>query len=600
MIHYRYIYIALVICFLVENSILSQSFIQKTIPALSMMSENYGNAVVDFDQDGDLDIFMVGYQSFDKSNPKSWSRLLENRGSGRLVDVTEDVGLSNQFSRPDNKDNKIGVAWGDYDADGFPDLLLTHANSFQLLKNNQGRSFSDMTLTAGLLPVVGSVYTSALWWDYNNDAHLDLYISNYQGLNTMYENQGDGTFADVGQELKLQDQGSAWSSIALDVNRDGWQDLYVINDYGLSRLYINEQGQFSEQTLTLGLRNTGNGMGASIGDYNNDGYFDIYVTNIADLLPNVLFTGTESGVYTENAHQMKVGHAGWAWGVQFFDADHDMDEDLYIVNGFNDLQFENRFYKNMLQEDGGSFIDWSVPSHTNQRGNGMGVEVFDYDDDGDLDMLVSNTNSSPYLYENIGAAGNWLKVNLQGADFNVNALGTTVRVSAGAQHIYRYHHGAAIMSQSIKPIHFGLADVEYVDSITVTWPNSNAEVYYNTAVNQSITLTEDAELRTATIDREILSDFADAQFELVRYGPNPSEGDLQFIVQTKEPGEIRGALFSLQGQCVAAFTEAAQVNQLQMIDLSIHGDQHSPIASGLYIFKIQMDRDHVIGKIVIE
>ncbi len=597
MILYRYISVILQLVCL--TSLTSQSFLEKNISVLSMMSDNYGNAVADFDGDGDLDVFIVSYESFDKSNPMSWSRLLENRGFGRLVDVTKDVGLTNQYADADVRDNKIGVSWGDYNRDGYPDLFLTHANSFQLLRNEAGKTFVDVTREARMIPEDGSVYTSSVWWDYNNDGLIDIYVSNYQGANMMFSNNGDGTFKNISSSSGLKDEGSAWCSIVYDVNEDGWQDIYVINDYGLGRLYINDQGRFTDKTKEYGMVNSGNGMGATIGDYNNDGHFDIYITNIAELLPNVLFSGSETGVFEEKAEEMNIGLADWAWGTQFFDADHDTDEDLYVVNGFNDLQYENRFFKNMQIEEGGGFIDWSASSQTNKMANGMTSEVFDYDDDGDLDILVSNTNSSPYLFENVGATGNWLKINLKGTVSNENALGAKVKVSIGDKHLYRYNHGAGIMGQSIKPVHFGLSNNKLIDSITVQWPNSEAQVFYNVDANQSITFIEQADLITSVKDDiEVIKEL-ESSFVLSSYFPNPSHGDVTFNVRTNQSGKIHLDLFSLYGSRILAKSVSAKVDQETIIEISKVKDAVS-MPSGIYMFRLRMDNDIVVGKLIIE
>ncbi len=598
MLHYKVSLHIVTLFFIVVQPVHAQVFSEKNIGAFTHLHENYGNAVADYDQDGDLDIFIVGYKSFERNNPESWSRLFENKGLGRLQDVTTDAGLSDQYTDDKLSAHKIGASWGDYNGDGFPDLFMTHANSFQLFENDGHGKFNDITEKSKLFPESASVYTSALWWDYDNDSDLDLYISNYEGNNILYTNQGNGTFENDSELTKLNDGGAAWNTITYDVNHDGWLDLYVINDYGLSRLFINEKGKsFTEQTERYGLRNTGNGMGATIGDYNNDGHFDIYVTNIAQLLPNVLFTGDNSCIFYEQAQQMDIGQADWAWGTQFFDADHDMDEDLYVVNGFGDLVYENRFFKNMLTENGGSFIDWSVQSNTNGTANGMTSEVFDYDNDGDLDILVSNTNDKPYLYENIGSRGNWIMINLEGTISNKSALGSKLRLSVDGTHLYRYHYGASIMGQSIKPVHFGLSDNKHIDSLTIYWPNSDAETFYNLDVNQTVNIIENTDMTTSTKEITNAEDIIPT-FELISFGPNPSNGEVRFVFKSTERGPLNFQLYTIDGMKV--INKTTLITPFQETTIAVTDGQSTPLSDGVYIYRAQFNDNIISGKIIVE
>ncbi|MEM9849370.1 MAG: VCBS repeat-containing protein, partial [Bacteroidota bacterium] len=286
--------LAVVLC---TSQTYAQAFQETFIRDLAKMKNNYGNAVADYDQDGDLDIFVVAYEEFERGKPETWSRLLENRGSGWFEDVTVAAGFREQYNHPNRRANKLGAAWGDYDNDGFPDLLLTHAGSVQLYHNKGDGTFEEVPAIAAMEDCPTCVNTSGLWWDYDRDGFLDFYISDYGTFspNRLYRNLGNGSFQNVTFETGLGDDRSAWSSAAFDVNRDGLLDLYINNDYGFSRLYLNEKGKtFREATNEYGLRNTGNGMGFAIGDYNNDGHFDIYVTNISELLPNPLYTGSAS------------------------------------------------------------------------------------------------------------------------------------------------------------------------------------------------------------------------------------------------------------------------------------------------------------------
>ncbi|MEN0051478.1 MAG: FG-GAP-like repeat-containing protein [Bacteroidota bacterium] len=573
----------------------AQAFQETFIRDLAKMKNNYGNAVADYDQDGDLDIFMVAYEEYERGKPETWSRLLENKGSGWFEDATETAGFREQYNDPALRANKLGAAWGDYDNDGFPDLLLTHAGSVQLFHNQQDGTFEEVPEIAAMEECPTCVNTSGLWWDYDRDGFLDFYISDYGAFspNRLYRNLGDGTFQNMTYETGLGDDRRAWSSAAFDVNGDGWLDLYVNNDYGFSRLYINEEGKtFREATYEYGLQNTGNGMGFSIGDYNNDGYFDIYVTNISELLPNPLYTGNASGVFTNEFEAQNVGYGNWAWGTHFFDADHDGDEDLYMVNGFQGLIYNNKFFKNNLAQGKEGFTDWSTQAACDGIASGMSLEVFDYDEDGDLDILVSNTDDHPYLYQNVGRSSqtNWLQVELEGTTSNRNAFGAVVKAKGKGRLHQRYHHGANIMSQSIKPVHLGLGDMKIIDTLLVIWPTGEEEAFYDVSTNQKIKIVETPKVSTATKNQ------TPNTLKINSISPNPFRDFVVIDIELTQSSELNYQLFSSTGQQVGQGNSSilpAGKNQIQWT-------VGAGLSEGLYLYQIQIGEEVKSGKLVLK
>lgn len=594
---------ACIFFFLLSLRVLSAQAFQKThVRDIAKMSNNWGNAVADYDQDGDLDIFIVAYESFHPSKPESWSRLLQNKGGGWFEDVTVSAGFAQQYSKPMARDHKIGVAWGDYDNDGYPDLFLTHEGKTQLYHNDRDGTFTDVSWSSNISPCDHCVNTSALWWDYDRDGDLDLYISDYQNPNRLFNNRGEGVFSDLTAAAKLGDPGSTWVSLSMDADRDGWLDLYVINDYGYSRFYLNKEGQsFEEATDRFGLRNTGNGMGAAIGDCNNDGYFDVYVTNIAEFQPNALFIGDPSGLFLDLHQLQQVGDADWAWGTHFFDADHDGDEDLYVVNGFGNRFYPNKFFKNKMVEGEFHFTDWSASSFADGQGQGMSMEVFDYDDDGDLDILVSNMNEAPYLYNNIGRAtgSNWLQVDLRGTISNRNAFGAILKISAGGKSFFRFHHGAGIMAQSVKPVHFGLGDVQIVDSLTVVWPNSEAETFFHIAANQKIKLIEHANLTTSTEDA-LKPGAQNPKFKLASVSPNPFSESVSIKLQAGQKGTLCAQIFNLNGRLVWERKEDVSLPGDLEITWSGMDKNGKKEAAGMYLYHIRLNEAFVSGKLILK
>ena len=592
----------LIVCLWMLQSFLihAQVFQQTEISAIQQMSNNWGTAVADYDQDGDLDIFMVAYDGFEAGQPQTWSRLLQNNGSALWVDVTLEAGLGQQYQSDSQADHKIGVAWGDYDNDGFPDLLLTHSGYIQLYHNQQDGRFEDVSQQSNINTCAQCVNTSALWWDYDNDGNLDVYISDYEHANQLYRNQGDGSFVNETEGTGVGDDGSSWCSIAFDANKDGWMDLYVVNDYGFSRLYLNDHGKlFREATQEYGLVNTGSAMGIAVGDYNSDGHFDIYVTNISEFQPNPLFRGSESGVFSNMAQEQKVGNGHWGWGTQFLDADHDGDEDIYVVNGFGSFTYSNTFFKSSWAQGVAEFTDGSAQAGCDGNAHGMGLEVFDYDSDGDLDMLVANTNGSPYLYQNTGVSGgtNWLQIDLEGSLSNRNAFGAIVKVSGSGRSLYRYHHGAGIMSQSIKPVHFGLGEMKIIDTLTVFWPGNGVEEFYDIPTNQTISIVENTKIEwdSAASEKPLLPD----DFSVRKTFPNPFEESIFIDLQTPGKGSLRFQILSSSGQMVYQEDKgpvSEKQHRLVWDGTNVKGIRQG---SGMYFYRIVLDDKLLTGKIML-
>jgi hypothetical protein len=485
------IYFSTTICFLLngQDFQLNELFSEK----LSMQFTN-GLAVADFNQDGLLDLYIVSREAFDKDKPETWNRLLRNVGNG-FIDETEKASLHIQFSDDKYAEEgiKMGASWGDYNNDGYPDLFLTNYGKDQLWRNKGDGTFEDISQKAKIEGSSDNYSSSALWWDYDNDGDLDLYVSSWQGKNRLYRNDWNDVFTDVSAQSNLEEVGRTWTSIPFDINKDGWQDIYIVNDFGENFLYQNDtKGGFIEKTRAYGLRDIGEGMGVDICDYHNDGNFDIYLTNIWQTHQNPFFVN-DGEKFTNQARLVNLGNTGWAWGIRFFDLEHDMDEDMYVVN--------QRFFEGGNPESNKLFIKteagfeekgriYGVDNQTDARG----LEVFDFNRDGDLDLFIGPWGGKPILYENrIIAKGNWLKIQLQGTESNRDALGAVVRIKTGTQLQHRLHHGANYLGQSIKPLHFGLSGHEMIEEISIYWPSGRVEKLIDIAANQTLLIIEGAQ-----------------------------------------------------------------------------------------------------------
>ncbi len=590
----------------------AQQFLEVAAQAnLTSSIHSNGHAVADYDRDGDLDIFIVARKSYLEADSATWSRLYRNGGDGIFSDVTVASGFSIQFTNPGDsgtEGQKMGAAWADYDNDGFPDLLLTHYRKVELYRNNGDGTFRDITVDAGIADCYDCYNSSALWWDLDKDGDLDLYISDWEGSNRLYQNNGDGTFIDRTDYFNLGDEGNTWTSIPIDANHDGWPDLYLANDYFRNKFYLNINGDFfMEATTAYGLEDYGNGMGIATGDYNNDGFFDIYLTNIAEFAANPLFTAQAVGDFENYAAETGVDSAGWAWGTSFLDADLDGDEDLYVVNGYIYSHHTNKFYKNMLMEGSNIFKDISEMTQADGPADAMSLTTFDYDNDGDQDMLVSNTDNTPYLYQNLSiipnrvSERNWLKVELEGTASNRDGLGTILRAYAGGMAFHRYYHGAGLLSQNLVPVHFGLGMHDMVDSLFISWPNSKQEVFYNILTNQTVLIIEHMEFigeMESPVTGLGKENTTINEHQLIIY-PNPFQNSARFEFVIAEPTFISLEVFDLHGKSIYydySSDLAPGKSYITWDGVNRYGTRLSP---GVYIYNVTISDQPYAGKIFI-
>jgi len=448
----------------------------ETTAGFNLKESTRGISVADYDGDGDLDVFIVVQQTYDSLNAKTWSKLYRNNNDGTFTDVTKDAGLDKGILA---LHNKRGASWADFNNDGLPDLLLTYQSGMQLYQNLGNGKFKDVTQSANLDVATDCEIQSAMWFDFNNDGLLDIFISGYLGCtnNRVYKNMGDGTFENVTAQMGLNTSTLSFMAIPIDVNHDGFIDVYSAVDFGKNQLFINNGGtSFTESAADYHLDSPGNNMALTTGDYNNDGIFDIFCT---DINANSLFKGNKDNTFTDEAIVNGVQNTDWAWGSKFADFDNDGDEDLYVVNGYEGVAYQNVLFKNLLVENGGGFSDISKSSKVGIDFLSECFESFDYDNDGDLDLLVSSEldGYSPVFYNNktidqtIPAGKRWFKVSLEGTKSNRNGFGASLEIRYGGKKQFRLYHGVGLFSQSIQPVHFGVGTTTQIDTLLVKWPS---------------------------------------------------------------------------------------------------------------------------------
>ncbi len=432
------------------------------------------------------------------------------------------------------------VTWVDFDNDGDNDLFVTSAVAGNKLMENIGNmTFQNITAGSGIS--TSNLYTyGASWGDYNNDGFLDVFLSNRTTIvsNKLYRNNGNGTFNDV-TLLSGIDVTPLFSfcSAFVDINNDGHQDLYVINDKvdAPNKLYKNNSdGTFTDISESSGTNIYIDAMSATIGDYNSDGFFDIYVTNNPS--GNYFFRNNGDETFTNIAGTTGTTFDSFAWGAAFFDAENDMDLDIYVSGQFDGSDpnlLSAAFYQNN-NNDAFTLNTNYFPGDTRESyANAIG----DIDNDGLLDVVVINNDDNLFLWKNITANPlNWITFSLTSTLSNKNAIGAKIEISANNQKQYRYTLcGEGYMAQYGSKIHFGVGTNTVLDYVKVNWPSGIEDVIYNVPVNQNLNITEGEN----TLGTENNS------FSKFQVYPNPVETTLH-IKSNTTVSEIE--LINMQGQ----------------------------------------------------
>jgi FG-GAP-like repeat/ASPIC and UnbV len=554
----------------------------------------HGVAVADYNNDGLIDIYFVTHTPYNPSIAGSADLLLKNNGDGTFTDVAPQLGLAGKIDTTTIIENKTrlnyGAAWGDFDNDGDVDLYLTNKGIDALYENLGDGTFRDITRQAGLATNVRES-TSAAWFDFDNDGDLDLYVSCYgkygyyaSSDNVLYRNEGNGTFVDVTANAGVGDSGFTYSTMVVDVNLDGWPDLYCVNDFGANHFYLNlGDGTFREATKECGLENDGHGMGVTLGDYDNNGLFDIYVTNIADegLEWSPLFSQIRTGVFQDVTQQTGTGITNWAWGCEFLDFDLDGDLDLYVVNGFSGNAYYNRLYRNL---GNGSFEDISAISGAGSEEEARGLSVADFNNDGRLDMVVANWRAPAELYMNSMTGGNYLKIELVGTKSNRDARGAIVSVEADNKTYFRPNDGVEFLGQSKTPLHFGLNHSTMAQRITVKWPSGLQQEFLNIPANQTITITEGSSVVTGVKQKAVSSQ--PQQFRLLANYPNPVREVTQLRFQTPTATDLSIDVYDLLGRKLATPLQGFFSAGIHTFNWQAQNQFGDPLPAGVYLIRL--------------
>jgi enediyne biosynthesis protein E4 len=496
-----------------------------------------GVALLDYDNDGRLDIFLVNGAPLadptpkgtipQKTGPQFWNRLYHQKPDGTFEDVTAKAGLQ-------GTGYGMGVAVGDYDNDGYEDLYVTAYGGNKLYHNNGDGTFTNVTQKAG---VAGSGWsTSAAWVDLDGDGFLDLVVLRYlewdfddvwcgehkEGYRAychpdffkpiaplVYHNNGDGTFTEVAQKIGMAKPGKGLGVAIADYDRDGHIDLFIANDSMAEFLYHNkgdgtfeEIGLVSEVAVDIDGR-TFAGMGTDFADFNNDGWPDIVVTDLANQR-YALYQNNGDGSFTyasstSGLGRMTVAHSGW--GVRFFDFDNDGWKDLLIAQGHDldtiEMNFPNLRYREpmlLARNTGKSFVDVSDDSGAvfKQPWVSRGLAIGDLDNDGRLDAVVTTNDGPAHILHNETTTQNhWLLLKLTGHKSNRDGIGASVKVvTASGQQFATVTTASSYLSASDKRVHFGLAKDISVQIIEIHWPSGIVQTLKDVRADQVLEINE--------------------------------------------------------------------------------------------------------------
>lgn len=511
-----------------------------------------GAAWFDYDNDGWLDIFLVNGASLDPAaHDRPTSFLFHNNRDGTFSDVTRKAGLTHSGWGQ-------GCCVGDYDNDGFDDLFVSYWGRNVLYHNNGDGTFTDVSEKAGVAGS-GRVWgAGCCFLDYDRDGHLDLFVASYVnfdleraprpgqarscsyndipvpcgpegyagGTNILYQNRGDGTFADVSEQSGIarprgpsgmvfvsqnwRPAGSyGMGAACADFDNDGWPDIYVACDTAPSLLYRNNQdGTFREIAVPAGCAFDENGtalggMGVAIGDYDGDGWLDIVRTNYSEQL-TTLYHNYGKGAFEDVSIRAGFGtnRKYLGFGVGFLDYDNDGWKDIFIANGHVYSQIENRklhvtyrqpktLYRNLRN---GRFEDVSAQSGAAilAQNLGRGCACSDFDNDGDVDVLVNNLDGPPTLLRNDGGnRNNWIMIKCVGTRSNRSAIGARVTVTSGEhKQVDEVMSGSSYYSQNDFRLHFGLDRAPKADSVDISWPSGLKETFKDLPANHLYILQE--------------------------------------------------------------------------------------------------------------
>jgi hypothetical protein len=519
-----------------------------------------GVAFFDFNNDGLLDIYLV-------NNGQS-NKLFRNNGGLSFTDVAAQYGVN-------NSGGGRGVAAGDFNNDGRTDLVIGNFSQNLILYRNDSTTFSTVTTTAGMgyLSWGGSIN----WFDYNRDGRLDCYIGN-DGVpahyNYLFRNDNLSSFTHVASTMGLLDSVSTLSVATADYDNDGDLDLFEGNQTGSPTgiLYRNDGNTFTDVTTASGLVTALYSWGADWGDFDNDGDLDLYLANSNGA--NQLFRNNGNGTFTEVAAQYGVADAAQSFSCAWVDVDNDGDLDLHVANA---ATAPDRLYRN----DGSTFTDVAASAGTTDNLLSNSTTWGDVNNDGRLDLYMSNNGTANRLYVNRSDSTNhWLVINLRGTVSNRSAIGARVRIrTATGSQIREVQGGSGHNGQNSLPVEFGVGAATVIDSLIIRWPNGIVQRVGQLVANQFLSVVEPPAQSVRPLDGTLPQ-----RFSLEQNYPNPFNPSTMIRFEVGHSGLVSLKVYDVLGKEVATLVnQELDPGRYEVTFSDVQG-----LSSGIYFYRLSV------------
>lgn len=570
-----------VICLSMPFRILAISFTDVTQKAgVSGTGIGNGVAFVDYDNDGDLDIYV-------SSDPHDI--LYRNNSDGTFSDITAKIGIF-------IPDDGVGIAFGDYDNDGDHDLYIpVNDGSDLLLQNQGGKLFVNVSDEVGINNPARA--RSASFIDFDNDGYLDIYVVNEWSANLLYKNINGKFFIDVAERMGVNNVGPGRCQAWGDYDNDGDLDLYVTNRGMQNILYRNDRDSFKDVTVEAGCPGGGDSTGVAFADYDNDGYLDLYV---GDAKGAYLYHNERDGTFKQVDSKIGINiHMGPS-SPAFADFDNDGYQDLFV------LVWEGNavLYRN---NGDGTFSDATQISNVSAEGNGWGITCGDYNNDGWLDIYASFATRNNILYQNDGGDNNWLQIRMIGTISNRDCIGTRVKLITNNQTQIREVQGSSgYGSQNSILIQFGLGKANIVDSLEIRWPSGVKIKMNNIKANRVITVEEGV---LAVDEAGYASDIPptrsnELNVNLMQNYPNPFNPETWIPYELSRSSNVQLLIYSSNGSLVrtinVGYREAGKyISKDKAIYWDGRNDYGEEVSAGIYYYQLKVDDHQVTKKMVL-
>ena len=581
-----------------------------------------GVAMFDYDNDGDLDIYVTNGEGFP-------NRLLENDGHGNFTDVAKHAGV-------DDLGRGHGVATADIDNDGDLDIYVTNDGWNKLYLNNGDQTFMDIAESAGVVSKFNS--TTCAFADIDNDGYVDLYIGATDfvyGLNQLYRNNGDLTFSNITEQTGTA-AAYSWAVAFCDYDNDGDQDIFAANDQGIAQedefcpimLFRNDGNlKFTDVTTEAGFMVTGSWMGLAFGDYDLDGDFDLFATNLGtsvqfeeqDTDLHALYRNNGDGTFTDVAQEAGVKRWEFGWGTVFMDFDNDGDSDLYYVGNFPFLGTDDNPGRFFANNGDGTFTESTAKYGLltqDEDGNNtiaVGLATGDVNNDGHVDLFVANagtetTPAYPIIFTEKFDNHHWVQVQLEGTVSNRSAIGARVHVTVGGQtQIQEVASGSSSFSQNSLALNFGLGQYQWVEEIEIRWPSGIIQTFKDVSADRTIHIREaDSSVVAVEPQGKLTTAFgAVKRNALFQNYPNPFNPETWIPFQIASDATTLISIYAVDGSLIRKIALGRRPAGIYLSrDRAAYWDgrdeRGEQVASGVYFYRLKIDDFTATRRMVIE